>query len=89
MENIKNIPNLDLAVLADEKRTLEHLNQLVLSQSRAEDFEPQRPGYENKLLAGVLSDNRRHSKLRQWLGGSAPGCWLSRWTKHWNDGVEV
>lgn len=42
MENIKNIPNLDWVILADEKRTLEHLNQLVLSQSRAEDFEPQR-----------------------------------------------
>ncbi len=42
IEHIKNIPNLSMAVLADERRTFERLLELTLSHSTPNDFAERR-----------------------------------------------
>jgi benzoylformate decarboxylase len=42
VDNFKNIPNLDVAILADELRTVERLNALARSDSTSADFDDRR-----------------------------------------------
>ena len=42
IEHIKNIPNLSMAVLADERRALTRLHEMALSHSTADDFAERR-----------------------------------------------
>ena len=42
VENFKNLPGLDLAVLADERRVLEQLNELISSESTSQRYKDRR-----------------------------------------------
>ena len=56
-ENLQDLPGLDLAILADERRALERLTELVLSESTSKRYEERR-AWARKLASG-LRDGRR------------------------------
>ena len=51
VENLKNIPGLDLAILADERRTLERLEELALSDSTSQRFDERRAWAQEQAAA--------------------------------------
>ncbi len=62
VENFKNIPNLDVAILADELRTLERLNELVQSDSTPEHFSDRRDWAQKQ--AAILCSHSRETAQR-------------------------
>jgi benzoylformate decarboxylase len=74
VDNLTNIPGLDLAILADERRTLERLQELVLSESTPACYETRRAWAQEQ--AAALRAQRREraqavaphpSRVRPWL----------------------
>lgn len=55
--NLKNMPGLDLAILADERRTLERLEELVLSETTPERYDERRRWA--RVQAATLRAERR------------------------------
>ena len=62
VENLKNIPGLDLAILADERRTLERLEELALSDSTSQRFDERRAWAQEQ--AAVLRAERMQAAQR-------------------------
>ena len=72
--NLKNIPGLDLAILADERRTLERLREAAMTGAAAEDFDERRTWAEeaaHALLAERIKAAQRvgpqPSRVRPWV----------------------
>ncbi|MCH8827884.1 MAG: thiamine pyrophosphate-binding protein, partial [Chloroflexi bacterium] len=59
VENLTNFPGLDLTILADERRALERLNELVRSESDANGHAEKRAWAREQ--AGALRTQRRNS----------------------------
>ena len=57
VENLQNLPGLDLAILADERRALERLEELVLSESTPARYDERRVWA--RAQASALRDQRR------------------------------
>ncbi|MDE0506444.1 MAG: thiamine pyrophosphate-binding protein [Candidatus Poribacteria bacterium] len=72
--NIKNIPGLDFAILADEKRTLERLNEFADSHSKSNRLENRR-GWAQEQAASLHAERiktertskPRSGRVRPWL----------------------
>ena len=58
-ENFQNLPGLDLAILADERRTLERLEELVLSESTPGRYD------ERRLWARAQASTLRAGRRKQ------------------------
>ena len=74
IEHVKNIPNLDLAILADECRTFERLAELASSHSTPKQFAERRAWAQERaaaLRAQRLKDAQRAepqpNQVRPWL----------------------
>lgn len=57
IENLKNMPGLDLAILADERRSGERLYELIQSETTPERYNQRRDRMRNHAM--VLRSNRR------------------------------
>lgn len=57
-DNFKNIPNLDVAILADELRTVERLNALVCSDSTPAEFDDRR-AWARKQAETLRAEGRK------------------------------
>ena len=74
IENVKNIPNIDLAILADECRTFERFTELVSSNSSQKQFAERRAWAQERAAAlrtQRLKDAQRAeaqpNQVRPWL----------------------
>jgi thiamine pyrophosphate-dependent acetolactate synthase large subunit-like protein len=57
VENLTNIPGLDLAILADERRALERLEELMLSESAPKNLE-ERLSWAREQAASLRTERR-------------------------------
>ena len=68
IENIKNFPGLDLAVLADERRSLERLQQLITKEYPSERYDERRARSREQALA-LRGERRNDVHLREAQAG--------------------
>lgn len=68
VENLKNLPGLDLSILADERRALERLTELTLSESTPERYDDRR-----RWTAAQASALRAERRKRLQSTGPQPG----------------
>ena len=74
VENLKNIPGMELAVLADERRTVERLQELVVDASEGKAFDDRR-AWARGHAAALRSQRRKAaervepqpSRVRPWV----------------------
>lgn len=73
MENLKNMPGLDLAILADESRAAERLEELVQSETTPERYDERRErmrgqadGLRAERRAAIQSISPQSDRVRPW-----------------------
>ena len=74
LENLKNIPGLDLAILADERRTLERLNEFIQAEAPAGQFNERRRWAQAQAAAlraarvkAIKSVEPQPDRVRPWV----------------------